>query len=35
MHQNRITNLLQQDKKLLIAYYMPEFPVVGSTFASA
>lgn len=31
MHQNRITNLLQQDKKLLIAYYMPEFPVIGST----
>ncbi len=31
MLQNRITSLLQQDKKLLIAYYMPEFPVVGST----
>ena len=31
MSQNRITSLLQQDKKLLIAYYMPEFPVAGST----
>ena len=31
MLQNRITSLLQQDKKLLIAYYMPEFPVSGST----
>ncbi len=31
MFQNRITALLQQDKKLLIAYYMPEFPVVGAT----
>ena len=31
MSQNRITRLLQQDKKLLIAYYMPEFPVAGST----
>ncbi len=31
MRQNRITALLQQDKKLLIAYYMPEFPVAGST----
>ena len=31
MPQNRITTLLQQDKKLLIAYYMPEFPVIGST----
>ena len=31
MSQNRITTLLQQDKKLLIAYYMPEFPVIGST----
>ena len=31
MPQNRITTLLLQDKKLLIAYYMPEFPVIGST----
>ncbi len=31
MLQNRITTLLQQDKKLLLAYYMPEFPVAGST----
>jgi len=31
MTQNRITRLLKQDKKLLIAYYMPEFPVVGAT----
>lgn len=31
MPQNRITTLIQQDKKLLIAYYMPEFPVTGST----
>jgi tryptophan synthase alpha chain len=31
MSQNRITTRLQQDKKLLIAYYMPEFPVAGST----
>ncbi|MBV5329179.1 MAG: tryptophan synthase subunit alpha [Chlorobium sp.] len=31
MSQNRITTLLQQDKKLLIAYYMPEFPVIGAT----
>lgn len=31
MFQNRITTLLQQDKKLLIAYYMPEFPVAGAT----
>ena len=31
MSQNRISALLQQDKKLLIAYYMPEFPVIGST----
>jgi len=31
MLQNRITTLLQQDRKLLIAYYMPEFPVVGAT----
>ncbi|MEI6757946.1 MAG: tryptophan synthase subunit alpha [Chlorobium sp.] len=31
MSQNRITTLLQQDKKLLLAYYMPEFPVIGAT----
>ena len=31
MTHNRISTLLQQDKKLLIAYYMPEFPVVGAT----
>jgi len=31
MFNNRITTLLQQDKKLLIAYFMPEFPVAGST----
>jgi len=31
MTQNRITSLLQLDKKLLIAYYMPEFPVIGAT----
>ncbi|NMW18566.1 MAG: tryptophan synthase subunit alpha [Chlorobiaceae bacterium] len=31
MTKNRITSLLQQDKKLLIAYYMPEFPVAGAT----
>jgi tryptophan synthase alpha chain len=31
MAQNRITIRLQQDKKLLIAYYMPEYPVAGST----
>jgi len=31
MFQNRITTLLQQDKKLLIAYSMPEFPIVGAT----
>ena len=31
MTQNRITSLLKQDKKLLIAYYMPEFPVAGAT----
>jgi tryptophan synthase alpha chain len=31
MSQNRISTLLQQDKKLLIAYYMPEFPVAGAT----
>jgi tryptophan synthase alpha chain len=31
MTENRITKLMQQDKKLLIAYYMPEFPVPGAT----
>lgn len=31
MTQNRITRLMQLDKKLLIAYYMPEFPVPGAT----
>nr|Q3AR00.1 RecName: Full=Tryptophan synthase alpha chain [Chlorobium chlorochromatii CaD3] len=31
MAQNRITRLMQQQKKLLIAYYMPEFPVAGAT----
>lgn len=28
---NRITSLVTEDRKLLIAYYMPEFPVAGST----
>jgi tryptophan synthase alpha chain len=31
MPQNRITTLVKQDKKLLLAYYMPEFPVPGAT----
>jgi tryptophan synthase alpha chain len=31
MPENRITQLVREDKKLLIAYYMPEFPVIGST----
>jgi tryptophan synthase alpha chain len=31
MPENRITQLLRKDQKLLIAYYMPEFPVAGST----
>lgn len=31
MKENRITRLLKQDKKLLLAYYMPEFPVPGAT----
>jgi tryptophan synthase alpha chain len=31
MPENRITHLVREDKKLLIAYYMPEFPVIGST----
>ena len=31
MTKNRITEVLKGDKKLLIAYYMPEYPVSGST----
>ncbi|MBM3162491.1 MAG: tryptophan synthase subunit alpha [Chlorobi bacterium] len=31
MKENRIASLLRQEKKLLLAYYMPEFPVPGST----
>lgn len=31
MKKNRITTLLEGDKKLLIAYYMPEYPVEGAT----
>ncbi len=31
MPENRITRLVKKDKKLLIAYYMPEYPVVGAT----
>lgn len=31
MPENRITRLIKKDKKLLIAYYMPEYPVPGST----
>ncbi|NTV92890.1 MAG: tryptophan synthase subunit alpha [Chlorobiaceae bacterium] len=31
MPENRITRLLKKNKKLLIAYYMPEFPVPGAT----
>lgn len=31
MPENRITRLMRKDKKLLIAYYMPEFPVPGAT----
>jgi tryptophan synthase alpha chain len=31
MSQNRITKLLKQQKKLLLAYYMPEYPVRGAT----
>jgi len=31
MPENRITRLVRKDKKLLIAYYMPEYPVVGAT----
>jgi tryptophan synthase alpha chain len=31
MPENRITRLMREERKLLIAYYMPEFPVPGST----
>ncbi|NTV08699.1 MAG: tryptophan synthase subunit alpha, partial [Chlorobium limicola] len=31
MKQNRIASLVEQDKKLLVAYYMPEYPVAGAT----
>jgi tryptophan synthase alpha chain len=31
MPENRITRLMKKDRKLLIAYYMPEYPVPGST----
>jgi len=31
MKENRISRLVKQQKKLLIAYYMPEFPVPGAT----
>lgn len=31
MPDNRITLLMQEERKLLIAYYMPEFPVHGAT----
>ncbi len=31
MAENRITRLVKTDRKLLIAYYMPEFPVPGAT----
>jgi tryptophan synthase alpha chain len=31
MPENRITRLVRKDKKLLIAYYMPEYPVTGAT----
>jgi len=31
MDVNRITSLMGEEKKLLIAYYMPEFPVPGAT----
>lgn len=29
--ENRITRRLRSDEKLLLAYYMPEFPVAGAT----
>ncbi|MBC8524951.1 MAG: tryptophan synthase subunit alpha [Chlorobium phaeobacteroides] len=31
MAQNRVSRLMQEDRKFLIAYYMPEFPLPGST----
>ncbi len=31
MEQNRVSRLMQEDRKFLIAYYMPEFPLSGST----
>ncbi len=31
MTHNRVSRLMQEDKKLLIAYYMPEYPVPGAT----
>ncbi|WP_287372823.1 tryptophan synthase subunit alpha [Prosthecochloris sp.] len=31
MTQNRVSTLLKEQRKFLIAYYMPEFPVPGST----
>lgn len=31
MTPNRIADLLRQDRKLLLAYYMPEYPVPGAT----
>lgn len=31
MAENRISSLMREEKKLLIAYYMPEYPVAGST----
>lgn len=31
MPENRIRKLMQEEKKLLLAYYMPEFPVPGAT----
>ncbi len=31
MAHNRITPLMNEQKKLLIAYYMPEYPVAGAT----
>ncbi len=31
MSHNRITPLMKEQKKLLIAYYMPEYPVAGAT----
>ncbi len=31
MAQNRVSRLMREQRKFLIAYYMPEFPVTGST----